>query len=98
MDRLLRQPPPVLMALRRAAHAVGFHPIRAMQRLNQIAGQKPRLRKSFRAELEEYFSAHVAEIEQLLGLGLWPSQRSVAPLHAAATDPSRQGLSEHRYR
>jgi hypothetical protein len=79
LDRLLRQPPPALMALRRAAHAVGFHPIRAVQRLNQVAGQKPPLRKSFRAELEEYFSADVAELEQLLGVGLWPSQRSVSP-------------------
>jgi hypothetical protein len=89
VDRLLRQPPPALMALRRAAHAVGFHPIRAVQRLNQVAGQKPPLRKSFRAELEEYFSADVAELEQLLGQGLWYSQRSVAPPHAA--QPNRRG-------
>jgi hypothetical protein len=89
LDRLLRRPPPALMALRRAAHAVGFHPIRAVQRLNQVAGQKPPLGKSFRAELEEYFSADVAELEQLLGLRLWPSQRSVAPLHAA--QPNRRG-------
>jgi hypothetical protein len=77
LDRLLRHPPPALMALRRAAHAVGFHPIRAVQRLNQVAGQKPPLRKSFRAELEEYFAADVAEIEQLLSLELLRSQRSL---------------------
>jgi hypothetical protein len=75
LDRLLRQPPPALMALRRAAHAVGFHPIRAVLRLNQVAGQKPPLGKSFRTELEEYFSADVAELEQLLGLELWRSSR-----------------------
>ena len=89
LDRLLRQPPPALMALRRAAHAVGFHPIRAVQRLNQVAGQKRPLRESFRTELEEYFSADVAELEQLLGLGLWPSQRSVGPPHAV--QPIRRG-------
>ena len=72
LDRLLRRLPPALMALRRAAHAVGFHPIRAVQRLNQVAGQKPPLGRSFRTELEEYFSADVAELEQLLGLRLWP--------------------------
>ena len=83
LDRLLRQPPPALMALRRAAHAVALHPMRALQHLNRIAGQKPPLRESFRAELEEYFSADVAELEQLLGLGLWSLQRSVAPLDAA---------------
>jgi hypothetical protein len=89
LDRLLRQLPPALKALRRAAHAVGFHPLRAVQRFNQVAGQKPPLRKSFRAELEEYFSADVAELAQLLGLELWPSQRSVAPPNAA--QPIRRG-------
>jgi hypothetical protein len=83
LDRLLRHPPPALMALRRAAHTVGFHPVRALQRLNRVAGQKPPLRESFRAELEEYFSADVAELEQLLGRRLWPSLRSAAPPHAA---------------
>lgn len=87
LDRLLRRPPRALMALRRAAHAVGFHPIRAMQRLNQLAGQKPSLGKSFRAELEEYFSADVAELEKLLGRRLWPSQRPGAPLPAAHPYP-----------
>jgi hypothetical protein len=89
LDRLLRRPPPALVALRRAAHAVGFHPIRAVQRLNQVAGQKPPLRESFRAELEEYFSADVAALQQLLGLELWPSQRSIAPPHEA--QPIRRG-------
>ncbi len=89
LDRLLRRPPTALVALRRAAHAVGFHPIRAVQRLNQVAGQKPPLRESFRAELEEYFSADVAALEQLLGLELWPSQRSIAPPHEA--QPIRRG-------
>jgi hypothetical protein len=89
LNRLLRQPPPALMALRRAAHAIGFHPIRAMQRLNKVAGQKPPLRESFRAELVEYFSADVAELEQLLGLVLWPLQRSAAPAHVA--QPIRRG-------
>jgi hypothetical protein len=86
LDRLLRQPPPALMALRHAAHAVGFHPMRALQLLNQVAGQRPPLRESFRAELEEYFSVDVAELEQLLGRGLWPSLRSAAPPHAAQSD------------
>jgi hypothetical protein len=79
LDRLRRQPPPVLMGLRRAAHAVGFHPMRALQRLNQVAGRKAPLRESFRAELEAYYSADVAELEQLLGRRLWPSLRSAAP-------------------
>jgi hypothetical protein len=42
-----------------------------VRRLNQVAGQKPPLRQAFRAELEEYFSGDVAELEQLLGLELW---------------------------
>lgn len=73
LDRLLRRPPPALLALRRAAHAFGFHPARAVQRLNRVAGERPPLREAFRAELEEYFSVDVAELEQLLGRGLWPS-------------------------
>ena len=97
LERLLRQPPPALLPLRHAAHAVGFHPIRAAQRLNQVAGHKPPLRKSFRAELEEYFSADVAELEQLLGLGLWAVSAIGCATPRGPTDPSRQGLSEHRY-
>ena len=83
LDRLLRQPPPALLALRHAAHAFGFHPVRALQRLNRVAGERPPLRESFRAELEEYFSGDVAELERLLGRGLWPSLRSAASPHAA---------------
>lgn len=83
LDRLLRQPPSALLALRHVAHAFGFHPGRALQRLNRVAGERPALRESFRAELEEYFSADVAQLEQLLGRGLWPSLRSGAPAHAA---------------
>ena len=64
------------MALRRAAHAVAFHPLRALQRLNRVAVQKAPLRESFRAELEEYFSVDAADLEQLLGRRLWPSLRS----------------------
>ena len=87
LDRLLRHPPPALLTLRRAAHAVAFHPMRALQRLNRVAGRKPPLRESFRAELEEYFSGDVAELEQLLGRRLWPSLRSAAPPHAAQPSP-----------
>jgi hypothetical protein len=67
------------MALRHAAHALGFHPMRALRLLNRVAGERPPLRESFRAELEEYFSVDVAELEQLLGRGLWPSLPSAAP-------------------
>ncbi len=87
LDRLLRHPPPALVALRRAAHAVAFHPLRELRRLNRVAGRKPRLRESFRAELEEYFAVDVAELEQLLGRRLWPSLRSAAPPHAAQPNP-----------
>jgi hypothetical protein len=83
LDRLLRHPPPALMMLRRAAHAFGFHPIRTLQLLNRFAGQKPSLRESFRAELEEYFSVDIAELEQLLGRRLWPPLRSAASPQAA---------------
>jgi len=86
LGRLLRQPPPVLMALRSAAHAVGFHPMRALQRFNQVAGHRPLLRESFRAELEEYFSEDVAELEKLLARRLWPSLRSIAQPGAAQSD------------
>jgi len=74
------------MALGRAAQAVAFHPLRALQRLNRVAGLKAPLREAFRAELEEYFSVDVAELEQLLGRRLWPSLRSVASPHAAQSD------------
>jgi hypothetical protein len=79
VERLLRQPPAALLALRRAAHTFGFHPLRALQVLNRVAGQRPPLRESFRAELEDYFSVDTAELEQLLGRELWPSLRSAAP-------------------
>lgn len=77
LDRLLRRPPSALMALRQAAHAIGLHPMRALQRFNRVAGERPPLRESFRVELEQYFSGDVAELEQLLGRRLWPSLRSV---------------------
>jgi Sulfotransferase domain len=79
LDRLLRQPPPALLALRSTAHAFGFHPLRALQLINRVAGVKPPLRESFRAELEEYFSVDVAELEQLLGCELWSSLPAAAP-------------------
>jgi hypothetical protein len=86
LERLLRQPPPALLPLRHAAHAVGFHPLRALVSLNRVAGRKRPLRKSFRAELEEYFSGDVAELEQLLGRKLWPSLRQAARPCAAQPD------------
>jgi hypothetical protein len=79
LDRLLRQPPPALLALRHAAHAFGFHPVRALHFFNRVAGERPPLREAFRAELEEYFRVDVAELEQLLGRGLWSSLPAVAP-------------------
>jgi hypothetical protein len=79
LDRLLCRPPQPLLALRHAAHAVGLHPMRALRLLNRVAGERPPLRESFRAELEEYFSADVAELERLLGRVLWPSLPSAAP-------------------
>lgn len=86
LERLLRQPPPALQRLRRAAHAVGLHPLRALRNLNRVAGRKPPLRKPFRAELAEYFSGDVAELEQLLGRSLWPSLRQTKPARAAHPD------------
>lgn len=83
LDRLLRQPPAGLMALRRVAHAIGLHPMRVLRRLNRVAGERSPLRESFRAELEDYFSTDVMELEQLLGRKLWPSLRSAALPHAA---------------
>lgn len=79
LERLLRHPPSALLRLRGAAHAVGFHPIGALRALNRVAGRKPPLRESFRAELAEYFSGDVAELEQLLGRSLWPSLRQGRP-------------------
>ena len=67
------------MALGRAAQAVAFHPLRALQRLNRVAGLKAPLREAFRAELEEYFSVDVAELEQLLGRELWSSLPAAPP-------------------
>ena len=78
VGRLLRHPPSALLRLRRAAHAIGLHPLRALQGLNRVASRKPPLRKAFRAELEDYFSRDVAELEELLGRKLW-SLREGAP-------------------
>jgi hypothetical protein len=86
LERLLRAPPLALQPLRRAAHAVGFHPLRALRSLNRVAGHKPLLRRSFRAELEEYFSGDVAELEQLLGRKLWPALQQAARLRATQPD------------
>jgi len=47
--------------------------------LNRVAGERPPLREAFRAELEEYFSVDVAELEQLLGRGLWSSLPAAEP-------------------
>ena len=79
LDRLIRWPPPVLLALRHAAHAFGLHPMRALGRLNRAGGERPPLRQAFRAELEEYFSVDVTELEQLLGRKLWSSLPMLAP-------------------
>jgi hypothetical protein len=87
LDRLVRHPPAALLALRRAAHAVGLRPLRALQRFNRVAGQKPPLREAFRAELQEYFSVDITETEQLLGRRLWPSLQSPAPPDAAQPNP-----------
>jgi hypothetical protein len=85
LERFLRQPPAALSPLRRAAHAVGFHPLRALQTLNRAPGRKPRLRRAFRAELEDYFAGDVAELEELLGRKLW-SPREDAPRPAVQPD------------
>ncbi|HEX3396499.1 MAG TPA: sulfotransferase domain-containing protein [Steroidobacteraceae bacterium] len=87
LDRLVRHPPAVLVALRRAAHAVAFHPLRALQRFNRVVGQKPPLRAAFRAELEEYFSVDLPELEQLLGRRLWPSLQSAVPPDSTQPNP-----------
>jgi hypothetical protein len=79
LHRLLRQPPPSLLALRPLAHAVGFHPARALQSLNRVVSERPPLRAAFRRELEQYFSADVAELEQLLGRELWSSLPALDP-------------------
>lgn len=76
LAQLLRQPAPALLALRHAAHAFGFHPMRVLQRLNRITSPRPPLRASFRAQLEDYFSSDIAELEQLLGRRLWPSPQA----------------------
>ena len=86
LERLLRRPPSALQPLRRAAHAVGFHPLRALQSLNRAAGRKPPLRKAFRRELEDYFSGDVAELEELLGRKLWSLREDAAPPRAVQPD------------
>ena len=85
LERFLRAPPPALLPLRRAAHALGLHPLRALQNLNRAVGRKPPLAKAFRAELEDYFSEDVAELEELLGRKLWPL-RAGAPARALRPD------------
>lgn len=79
LNQLLRQPPPALLALRPLAHAFGLHPARALQSLNRVTAARPPLRAGFRAELEEYFSADIAELEELLGRELWSAPAEVEP-------------------
>lgn len=81
LERWMRNPPPWLRALYfplrplfRAAH---LQPARAVSNLNFIPARNAPLRADFRAELERYFSADIAELERLLGRSLW---RGAAPL------------------
>ena len=79
LNQLLRQPPPALLALRPLAHALGINPGRALQSLNKVTAARPPLRAAFRAELEDYFSVDIAELQQLLGRELWASPPEVEP-------------------
>jgi hypothetical protein len=89
--RLLRHPPrsfaPVSQALRSVSNALGVHPLRSLQRLNTVAGRKPALRQSFQLQLERYFSADVAELEQLLGRALWHVSKESSSGNAPSTIP-----------
>lgn len=89
--RLLRHPPrsfaPVSQALRSVSHALGVYPLRSLQRLNTVAGRKPALRQSFQLQLERYFSADVAELEQLLGRALWNVSKESSSGNAPSTIP-----------
>jgi hypothetical protein len=72
---MLRQPPrwletlyaPLRPLLRRA----GFSPGRALWELNSVSRPKAALRPAFRDELDRYFAADIAELEDLLGRPLW---------------------------
>jgi hypothetical protein len=88
--RLLRHPrslAPVPRALRSVSHALGVHPLRSLQRFNTVAGRKPPLRQSFRLQLERYYSADVAELEQLLGRALWNVSKVASNGNAPSTIP-----------
>jgi hypothetical protein len=82
LARLMRRPPGWLRVaaapLRRIAHALGLHPLRALLRVNMVTGGKSPMREAFRAELVGYFADDVVELEQLLGRQLWPMSQPTA--------------------
>jgi hypothetical protein len=77
LEQALRRPPAWLSALyaplRPALHSARLRPAAMIRKLNFVRRRKPTLRPEFRAELQRYFSADVAELEKLLGRELWRS-------------------------
>jgi len=75
LERLARRPPGWLRALYRPVQPflarAQLNPTTLLGRLNWSRQPKGALHPEFRAELEQYFAADVAELEQLLGRSLW---------------------------
>jgi Sulfotransferase domain len=75
LDHLLRTPPPWLTSLyamiRPLTRAAGLHPAAMLWKLNTAPREKTPMRAAFRAELDRYFAADIAELEGLLGRRLW---------------------------
>jgi len=80
LDSLLRHPPAWLAALYRPVRpllrAAGVSPANALRSLNLVPRPKPPLRAEFRAELDRFFAADIAELERLLGRPLWRAARA----------------------
>ena len=88
LERLARRPPGWLRALYRPVQPflvrAQLNPTTLLGRLNWSRRPKGALRSEFRAELERYFAADVAELEQLLGRSLWFHGSSSQPFPPAA--------------
>jgi hypothetical protein len=77
LERMLRQPPAWLRSLyesmRPVFRATRLHPAGIAWELNTAPRPKPALSPAFRAEVDRYFAADIAELEGLLGRQLWRS-------------------------
>jgi sulfotransferase family protein len=81
LERWLRKPPRWLEAayapVRPFLQRAGISPGRTLWELNSVSRPNVALRPAFRAELDGFFAADIAELEGLLGRALWRQIRAL---------------------